>query len=79
MREGLVFVREKKAILGSMTLDMFAVIFAGATAMLPVYADEILGVGEFGYGLLSASMQAGTMLMAAIMLWLPPFEKPGKA
>ena len=79
VREGLVFVFEQKAILGSMTLDMFAVIFAGATAMLPVYADEILGVGEFGYGLLSASMQAGTMLMAAIMLWLPPFEKPGKA
>ena len=79
VREGLVFVAEQKAILGSMTLDMFAVIFAGATAMLPVYADEILGVGEFGYGVLSAAMQAGTMVMAAIMLWLPPFRRPGRA
>ncbi|MEM9174335.1 MAG: MFS transporter [Myxococcota bacterium] len=79
VREGLVFVGDQKAILGSMTLDMFAVIFAGATAMLPVYADEILGVGEFGYGLLSASMQVGTLVMAVIMLWLPPFERPGRA
>lgn len=79
VREGLTFVRGQKAILGSMTLDMFAVIFAGATAMLPVYADEILGVGEFGYGLLSASMQIGTMAMALILLWLPPMVKPGRA
>ncbi len=79
VREGLAFVRDQKAILGSMTLDMFAVIFAGATAMLPVYADEILRVGEFGYGLLSASMQIGTMAMALILLWLPPMTKPGRA
>lgn len=79
VREGLRFVREQRPILGSMTLDMFAVIFAGATAMLPVYADEILGVGEFGYGLLSASMQIGTLVMAAIMLWRPPIERPGRA
>ena len=79
VREGLAFVRGQPAILGSMMLDMFAVIFAGATALLPVYADEILGVGELGYGLLSASMQIGTMTMAAILLVRPPIERPGRA
>jgi len=79
IREGIGFVRRQPAILGSMTLDMFAVIFAGATAMLPVYADEILGVGAVGYGLLSASMQIGTMTMAALLLMLPPLERPGRA
>ncbi len=79
IREGVRFVRGQPVILGSMALDMFAVIFAGATAMLPVYADEILGVGEFGYGLLSASMQIGTMAMAALLLVLRPIERPGRA
>ena len=79
IREGIAFVRSQPAILGSMTLDMFAVIFAGATALLPVYADEILGVGAFGYGLLSASLQIGTMTMAVLLLVLPPIERPGRA
>jgi MFS family permease len=79
IREGIAFVRAQPVILSSMTLDMFAVIFAGATALLPVYADEILGVGEFGYGILSASMQVGTLLMAALLLVLPMIERPGRA
>lgn len=77
--EGIRFVRNHPVILSSITLDMFAVIFAGATALLPVYADEILGVGERGYGLLSASMSLGTFAMAAILLFLPPIERAGRA
>lgn len=79
IREGIRFARSRPVILGSMTLDMFAVIFAGATALLPVYADEILGVGELGYGILSASMQVGTVLMALLLLVMRPIERPGRA
>ena len=77
--EGIAFVRSQPALLASMVLDMFAVIFAGATAMLPVYADQILHVDELGYGLLSASMQMGTLIAAASLLVLPPLERPGRA
>jgi MFS family permease len=77
--EGVRFVRHQPVILSSITLDMFAVIFAGATALLPVYADEILGVGERGYGLLSASMSIGTFAMAALLLVLPPIQRAGRA
>jgi MFS family permease len=77
--EGLRFVRDQPVILSSITLDMFAVIFAGATALLPVYADEILGVGERGYGLLAASMSLGTFAMAAVLLVLPPIQRAGRA
>jgi hypothetical protein len=79
VREGLAFVRKQRVLLGAMGLDMFAVIFAGATAMLPVFADEILGVGELGYGLLSASLQIGTLLMTLVLLVLPPLVRPGRA
>lgn len=79
IREGIAFVRQQPAILGSMTLDLCAVIFGGATALLPVYADEVLGVGEIGYGLLSASMQIGTVSMAALLLARPPIVRPGRA
>jgi MFS family permease len=77
--EGLAFVRGRPVVLGSMALDMFAVIFAGATALLPVFADQLLGVGELGYGVLSASVQAGTLAMATSLLVLPPLSRPGRA
>jgi MFS family permease len=79
IKEGIRFVRSRQAVLGAMTLDMFAVIFAGATALLPIYAEEILHVGPRGYGLLSSSLELGTFLMAAILLVLPPIQRPGRA
>jgi len=79
IREGIAFVRHQPVILGSMVLDMIAVIFAGVTALLPVYADQILGVGELGYGLLSASIQIGTLAMAGLLLVARPLERPGRA
>jgi MFS family permease len=79
VKQGIAFVLNSPVIFGSMVLDMFAVIFAGATALLPIYADEILGVGEIGYGILSASMQIGTIAMALILLALQPIERAGRA
>jgi MFS family permease len=79
IREGIGFVRSRPVILGSMTLDMFAVIFAGSTALLPIYAREILGVGARGYGLLAASLSIGTSLMTALLLVRRPPARPGRA
>jgi MFS family permease len=79
VREGLSFVWRRKVILGSMTLDMFAVIFASVRALLPVFATEILLVDEVGFGLLNASMQIGTVGMALILLAFPSFDRPGRA
>jgi MFS family permease len=77
--EGVAFVRKRQAILGAMTLDMFAVIFAGATALLPIYANDILRVGARGYGLLSSALEIGTVLMSGILLLRPHLRRPGRA
>jgi MFS family permease len=79
IREGIGFVGRSPVVLGSMTLDMFAVIFASVTALLPVFATEILDVGPRGYGLLSASMSIGTFAMTAILLIRSPFQRPGRS
>jgi MFS family permease len=79
VREGLRFVWHRQSVLAPMTLDMFAVVFAGATALLPIFADEILEVGPRGYGLLRAAMGVGTFLMTLVLLVRPPFLRPGRA
>ena len=78
MKEGLLFVRSRQPLLGSMTLDMFAVIFGGAQAMLPVYANDILHVGSQGYGLLTAALPAGALLISVVMVTMPTVERTGR-
>jgi MFS family permease len=78
IREGLAFVWNRPVLLGAMTLDMFAVLFGGARALLPVYAVDILQADAFGYGILSASLEAGTLLMAVILIVLPPTTHTGR-
>jgi len=70
-------VRRSPIVLGCMALDMFAVIFAGATALLPVYATEILAVGPRGYGLLSSSLEIGALAMVLVLLIRPPIQRAG--
>jgi transmembrane secretion effector len=77
VREGLAFVRRSPIVLGCMTLDMFAVILGGATALLPVYAKEILAVDERGYGLLTSSLEIGALVMALLLVMRPPIRRAG--
>ena len=65
--EGVRFVFAKKAILGAVSLDLFAVLFGGATALLPIFARDILHTGPWGLGILRSSPAIGAALMA---LWL---------
>ena len=62
-----------------MALDMFAVIFGGAQALLPIYAVDILHAGSTGYGVLQSSMQVGAFGMSAVLVMRPPIHKTGRA
>jgi MFS family permease len=78
IREGVRYVRQRPVVLGSMSLDMFAVLFGGARALLPIYAVDILHASAVGYGILSASLEAGTLLMAVLLLMLPIPRQTGR-
>jgi MFS family permease len=69
--EGLAYVRDNKIVLGAITLDLFAVLLGGATAMLPVYARDILHVGSEGLGALRAAPAVGAALMAVVLARRP--------
>ncbi len=75
---GLKFVYRTKIVLGSITLDLFAVLLGGATAMLPVYAKDILHVGANGLGWLQAALPLGSLLMTAILVHRPPLQNAGR-
>ncbi len=77
VKEGLNFVFSKKALLGAMTLDMFAVLFGGATALLPVFAADILKVGPQGLGWLVAATYLGNFIAIAGLTWKPLKGKQG--
>jgi MFS family permease len=77
IREGLSFVRRRQVVLGCMVLDMFAVIFGGAVALLPMYANDILHVGPRGYGLLSAASEIGALATSAVLTVAPPIRRAG--
>jgi MFS family permease len=77
--EGLNFVRRREVVLGCMALDMLAVIFGGATALLPIYANDILHVGPRGYGLLSSSLEIGALATSFVLVMLPPIRHAGRA
>lgn len=78
VKEGLEFVMNQKALLGSMTLDMFAVLFGGAVALLPVFAKDILHIGPQGLGWLMAATYLGNFVAIAFLTWKPLRGKQGK-
>ena len=69
--EGLRFVWKKKVILGAVSLDLFAVLFGGAVALLPAYASDILHVGPDGFGWLRAAPGMGAAIVAIMLAWRP--------
>jgi MFS family permease len=71
MIEGLTYVRGHHFLFGAITLDLFAVLLGGATAMLPVFARDILHVGTEGLGLLRAAPAVGAALVAGWFAWKP--------
>jgi MFS family permease len=76
---GLRFVGANKLILATITLDMFAVLLGGATALLPVFAEHILNVGAVGLGWLRAAPSVGAVLMAFALAHRPPLQRAGHA
>ena len=64
---GVDFVRRHPAILGSISLDLFAVLLGGATALLPIYAKDILHTGPWGLGVLRAAPAVGALMMAVFL------------
>jgi MFS family permease len=78
LASGIRFVFRNQAILSAITLDMFAVLFGGAVAMLPVFADQVLHTGPDGLGYLRAAPALGAILMAAWLAYHPPLRHPGR-
>jgi MFS family permease len=75
---GLSFVRSKPVVLGAISLDLFAVLFGGATALLPIYASDILHVGPGGLGLLRASPAIGAALCGMALAINPITRSVGR-
>jgi predicted MFS family arabinose efflux permease len=75
---GFTFVRRNPLFLAAITLDLFAVLFGGAIALLPIYAKDILQVGPAGLGWLRAAPGLGAMSMALVTTRLHPWPRPGR-
>lgn len=77
LSEGIKFVYNTKEILGAITLDMVAVLFGGAIALLPIYAQDILQVGSKGFGILRAAPAIGSFLTILTVAYFPLTSKAG--
>jgi MFS family permease len=75
---GLRFVFRRKVILATITLDLFAVLLGGATALMPIFADQILHCGPVGLGWMRAMPAIGAFATALIVAHAPPMKKAGK-
>ncbi len=78
IKAGLQFVFRNKIVLGAISLDLFAVLFGGAVALLPIFADQILSVGKIGFGFLRAAPSTGALLMALYITHYPIKKHIGK-
>jgi MFS family permease len=76
--EGLRFLKKSPIILSAMLLDFIATFFAGSLLLMPIFAEELLGVGARGLGLLYAAQPVGAAIAAAILATLPPIKHQGR-
>lgn len=74
---GIRFIRSTKVLLAAITLDMVAVLLGGATALLPIFAEDVLHVGATGLGLMRAAPAAGAILMSFAIAHKGPFRRAG--
>lgn len=77
LKEGVKFVYNNKTILGALSLDMVAVLFGGAVALLPIYAQDILKVGPQGFGVLRAAPALGAFIIMFISAYVPLNKNAG--
>jgi len=75
---GIAFIRSRPEILGAISLDLFAVLLGGATALLPVYARDILNTGPLGLGLLRSAPSAGAVVMSLYLARHPLVQRVGQ-
>jgi MFS family permease len=78
VKEGLRYVKGNKVLLGAMSLDLFAVLFGGATALIPEFSHRILEVGPIGFGWLNAAIDIGSVLMIILLTLTPLKGKQGR-
>jgi len=78
VKEGLNFVYKTKELLGALTLDLFAVLFGGAVAMVPVFARDILKVGPQGFGFLNGASDMGSIFIVILLTLFPMKSGQGK-
>lgn len=78
VKEGLRFVFRTKEVLGALSLDLFAVLFGGAVAMIPVFARDILKTGPIGFGWLNAASDIGSILVVVLLTLFPLHKKQGR-
>lgn len=77
LKEGVKFVFQNKTILGALSLDMIAVLFGGAVALLPIFAQDILKVGPEGFGVLRAAPAVGAFLTLILSAYIPFTKNAG--
>ena len=78
VKEGIRFVVKSKEVFGALSLDLFAVLFGGAVAMIPVFAKDILKAGPIGFGWLNAASDMGAIIIIIIITFFPANRGQGK-
>jgi MFS family permease len=76
---GIAFIRNSPIVLGALSLDLFAVLLGGATALLPIFARDVFEVGPWGLGILRAAPAVGALAISGVLMWAPLRNHVGRA